>query len=297
MKLQTARTVALAGLLIALGAGRLAAQRILNWPLRTGAGPDAVLRGAEAAFWNPAGVQLEAGRAEVLIADQRTPDAIGITGFAGAGAWRIDSHTTVAVAYQHVAIDDITETSTSPAPDGQDATFSIAEDQIAAAAARLIGGGLHFGALARFNRSNETGSNQNTTSLGVGFHYSPTVPLVPVLGAAVVTQAGQSVRYMAGVEVTVPRFRDDLSVRAGYGFRGGRDDLAFEHRFGMTTSWRRMLAVSGGVSTAALAGERSWEPVLGASLRVSRYELGVIREVLGNDFGAAYSFRFRIGLQ
>jgi hypothetical protein len=272
------------------------AQRVLDWPLRTTAGPEAVTRGVEAAFWNPAAIIAGVGRGEAIIADQRTPDVIGLSGFAAAASWRLDTRTVIAGGYQHVSIDGLGETSTSPLSDIGEATFSIAEDQISLGASHVLGTAVTAGAGVRSHRSNESEVFESTTSLTAGFIALPAVPLHPVIGASIFTEKG-GVRYIVGAEASMPDVTDGLNMRAGYGIRGGANSVAVEHRLGVTGLWRQMISVSAGVVTADAGAERSWEPVLGASLRVSRYELGVLRESLASDFGAAYSFRFRVGLK
>ena len=269
------------------------AQRFLDWPLRTTAGPEAVVRGAEAAFWNPGAIFTGATRGQVIVADQRTPDLIGIGGFAAAAAWRLDARTTIAAGYQHVSIDDIGETSTSPLPDAGAPSFSISEDQVLIGASHALGPAVTAGAVVRYDRSDETGIAESTTSLGGGFLFSPSVSLRPVVGGSMVTHEG-GVRYMGGAEVG-SSLSSVIHVRAGYGLRGG-EKQTLEHRIAVSADWRGALLLTGGVVTAD-SGERSWEPVLGASLRVSKYELGVLRETLANDFGAAYSFRLRFGFK
>lgn len=271
------------------------AQRILDWPVRSSASPEAVVRGAAAAFWNSAAVAPGSGRGEAMVTDQHAPQAVGINGFAAAAAWRLDVRTTIAAGYQHVSIDDIGETSTSPLPDTGEPSFSIAEDRIAFGAAHALGASLSAGAAVHYNRSNETGLSESSTSLGAGFLFTPALPLKPVLGLSVLTQSG-GLRYMGGLELSESS-PSGLQVRAGYGVRGGGNLVSVEHRIGVTVDWRRFFAVTGGIASAAAGAGRSYEPVLGASLRVERYELGVLREALANDFGAAYSFRFKVGLK
>ena len=297
---EVAKGQALAGhvaawaLFLGVFASPAGAQRVLDWPLRTGAGPETVVRGVEAVFWNPGAISARAGRGELLVVDQRTPDVIGVSGFAAGAVWRLDTRTTVAAGYQHVGIDDIGETSTSPLPDAGEATFSVAEDQLTAGMSHALGSALNVGAGVRYDRSNESGFYQNATTLNAGLLLQPTHALRPVLGASIATQDGGA-RYAVGV--AAGHAIQGLELRAGYGLRGGGHAPEIEHRIGITGSWRELVAVSGGIASASAGSERTWEPILGASLHVSRYELGVLREALSNDFGSAYSFRFRIGLR
>ena len=294
MRQHILRAAAALAVLSVIAAKPAAAQRILDWPVRTSGQPEAVVRGVEAVFWNMAAMVPSYGRGEVMLQDQRTPDMIGIAGFAAAGSWRLDPRTTVAGGYQHVSIGDIGETSTSPLPDTDQPTFAISEDQLAAGMSHALGASVHAGAGVRYERSNETGINESTTTLDAGFLWQPHQSLQPTLGATVATQDG-GVRYTAGLEAGTDIA--NLNLRAGYGIHGGRGLRAVEHRVGITGVWRQTLVVTAGASTSKVGADRSWEPVMGASLRVSRYELGFLREVLANDFGAAYSFRFRVGLK
>lgn len=281
-------------------AGEASAQRVFDeWPVRTTAGPDALQRGAAAVYWNPAAISTHDRRGEVLVNDQRTPDVIGVGGFAAAAAWRLDARTTIGAAYQHVAIDDIGETSESPLPDeGASPTFSIGEDQIFLGAAHQVGNAITAGAGVRYDRSNEIGFNESTTSLTAGFLFNPTLKVIarwsPAVGAGVVARR-DGVRWSGGVDFALPAV-GGIASRAGYGARGGEGLAGLEHRLGITGVWRDLLVVTLGAMNGTGGGERVWEPTLGASLRVSRYELGVLRESLSNDFGAAYSFRLRLGI-
>ncbi len=278
----------------------VSAQRIFDeWPVRTSAGPDVLLRGVEAVYWNPAAITTHTYRGEAFLADQRTPDIIGVGGLAAAGAWRLDARTTIAAGYQHFGIDDIGETSDSPLPDPSGApTFSIAEDQLHFGAAHALSGVLSAGAGFRYDRSNESGFNESTTSLIAGFVYSPkhaALSRFEPAAAASLIAGGDGVRWSGGLDFAFPAVAD-LTTRAGYGVRGGEGMPGPEHRLGLTATWRQMLTASLGAMSGSAGEGREWEATLGASLRVNRYELGVLRESLANEFGAAYSFRLRVGI-
>ena len=305
MRFCTTRTLTTFVLFSGALASPLAAQRVLDWPLHTTAGPEAVMRGAEAAFWNIAGIAPRSGRGEVMIADQRTPNASSISGFAAAGSWRLDNRTTLGAAYQHVGIDDIGETSTTPLPDAEQPTTSIGEDQFTLGLSHALGEAVTAGAGFKYDRTN-AGSflpadqaqasdfKENTTTLEAGFLARAPHLFHPTVGGTVSTQGG-GVNYAGGLEAGTTVHSVDVTL--GYGLRGGEDFRVIEHRIGITGSWRQIIAATAGLVTAKAGSERSWEPVAGASLRVSRYEIGFLREMLSNDFGAAYSFRFRIGLE
>ena len=276
------------------------AQRVFDeWPVRTSAGPDAVARGVEAVFWNPAAIYTRTYRGEAFIADQRTPDEIGVGGFAIAGAWRLDARTTIGAGYQHVGLDDIGETSESPLPDpGIPATFSIGEDQVHVGAAHSLSSGFLIGAGVRLDRSDETGADSTSTSLTGGLLIRPTASFLatfdPTVGGGIVIHQ-DGIRWSGGVDFALPEF-STITSRVGYGLRGGDGVAEPEHRMGLSVTWRNLLTASLGAMNGSGGAEREWEATYGASLRVSRYELGVLREALANDFGAAYSFRLRVGI-
>jgi hypothetical protein len=290
--------LAVSGFLV-LGAPA-SAQRVFDeWPVRTSAGPDAVSRGVEAVFWNPAAINTRTYRGEAFIADQRTPEEIGVGGFAVAGAWRLDARTTIGAGYQHVGLDDIGETSESPLPDpGIPPTFSIGEDQIHIGAAHALSSGFLIGAGVRLDRSDETGADSTSTSLTGGLLFRPTLPflatLAPSLGGGIVIHQ-DGIRWSGGVDFALPEW-SAVQSRVGYGLRGGDAATELEHRVGLSVTWRNLLTASLGAMNGSAGAERQWEATYGASLRISRYELGVLREALANDFGAAYSFRLRLGI-
>jgi hypothetical protein len=116
----------------------------------------------------------------------------------------------------------------------------------------------------------------------------------PAVGGSILARDG-GVRWSGGVDFALPAITD-IGSRVGYGIRGGDGMPGLEHRVGLTATWRQMLTASIGAMSAAAGEGRSWEATLGASLRVNRYELGILRESLSNDFGAAYSFRLRLGI-
>jgi hypothetical protein len=276
------------------------AQRVFDeWPVRTSAGPDALHRGVEAVYWNPAAIHTRGYRGEGMITDQRTPEAIGVGGFSAAFAWRLDPRTTVGAGYQRVSIDDIGETSESPLPDpGIPATFSIAEDQVALGASHVVSEFVTVGAGFRYDRSDEAGFSQSTTSLTGGLLMRPTLSgierFAPAAGASIVGRR-DGIRWSGGVDFALPLVRD-FDTRIGYGLRGGDGLPEPEHRVGLTTSWRTLATATVGVMSGSSGGSGAWELTFGGSLRFSRYELGVLREALANDFGAAYAFRLRVGI-
>jgi hypothetical protein len=157
---------------------------------------------------------------------------------------------------------------------------------------------LRAGAGVQWARSNESGIHESTTSLTAGLLFTPAFrvfsAITPSAAVAVLTRT-DGVRWSGGVDFALPEARE-LSGHIGYGVRGGEDLPGPEHRVGLTATWRGLVSASVGVMNGTGGEGRVWEPTLGASLHVNRYELGVLRESLANDFGAAYSFRLRVGI-
>lgn len=273
--------------------GPAAAQRLLDLPVRTWAGADAVAAGAVATFWNPAGAGILARRGEVLLADVLAPEATGVSGFALAGAWRIDARTTVAAGYHHVGIDNILRTGNSPLP--QDATpLELGENGLVIAASRQVSGILHGGVLIRYIRASEVVLDRSIVEFGAGVHARPALPLLPVIAAAVRVE-DDGLAWMAGVEAT-PFISADSEWRAGlsWGMEDAPLQMGPSHRLAGLAGWRDYVVISAGVVNEADVERRTWRPVLAGTVRVSRYALSVMREEMPEGFGAIHAVRFSV---
>lgn len=281
---------AVAALMLAT-ASQASAQRIADWPVRVSASPEAITPGLAGLFWNPAAIETAFYPRAVMILDQHTPDVLGINGLAGAGAWRVE-RTTFGFALQHVGIDDIAWTDTSPVDTL--GGFSVSETEFTVAAAHALSPSLSIGAGARYTVVDFDGDADNEIAIGVGALLRPPLPLFPLIGAFVENR-GDEIRWGAAAEVRRPLAWPDYQVRVQYGIADDVSVVGIDHRIGAALDWRRTASVGASVARAREADGAAWMPLLAASLHLHRYTLGVVRESLANDFGSAYSFRLQVG--
>lgn len=283
--------VLMAAALLMLSAAPTAAQRLLNWPVRTSALPEAVTSGAGAVFWNPAGAAVAAGsRAEAMVVNLRTPADLGLNGIALA-ALGVFERTVLALGYEHMGLDPITETTTSTEAVGE---INLGEDRFTLAASRQVNRALHAGATARYTRDNLEGT-ESVMAFGAGLLLNLNTVLSPRLAVYAVTEAEQ-VAWGAGAEVRLPAWLGEAyPIGAAYGVVDLGDGLLGQRATALL-GWKDLVSVTGGLVREGTAAEASWQPALAASLRINRYTLGVLRESLSNDFGATYSFRLQVGI-
>ncbi len=293
MRLSNAAPLA-ALLLIASGARSAAAQRVIDWNIRTTAGAEAVVSGAAAVFWNPAAAGAVAGRGEALVLDLEGPEATGLRGLAGAGVVRLPRGATLGLGYEHLGIADIQRTDTSPLNTDAD-VISVAEDRFTAVASEPVAPGVWFGAMAQYARADEAVQVENQASFGAGAFVRPAVALRPSLGAAAFTLPGTGARWAVGGEADVPgTTKLPVDVRVSYGVSGTHGPNAVTHRIAGVVGWRGRALLSVGAAAEPSAGGRSWQPMASADLRIARYILGVTREQLSSGFGDTYSFRIGV---
>jgi len=271
-----------------------AAQKLLDLPVRVWAGADAVAAGAAAVFWNPAAATMLRGRGEVTVVDVLAPEPTGLGGFAAAGAFRVDSATTIAVGYHHVGIEGILQTDDSPLT--EDATpLELGEDGIAVAVSRAITRAVHVGILARYIRASEIAEDRSVGEFGVGMHVRPELPGNPVIGGATRFEA-DGAAWMAGIEIMAIGAADaEWRLGANWGADGGPTRIGVSHRVAALAAWSEYVALSVGLAGEPDAAGRTWRPVAAATLRFTRYSLAVMREQMANDFGAVHAFRFTVG--
>ena len=291
MRLMKALPVVMAGL--AAGAEQAAAQRLLKWPVRTSAAADAIVTGPTATFWNPAAVSVGAHRTEALIVNLRTPEELALNGIAAAVAHRLE-RTVLAVGYEHVGVDGVTQTTSSPI----DATtqLELGEDHFTLAAAHEVGPSLTVGATARYARDNISGTDPSV-ALGAGFLAQLDLPLSPRVGGYAVSEV-DDLHWAGAAEITLPTWLGD-AYRFGASYGTAWDDAGagfLTHRLSGQAAWRERAMVSAGLAHDGSSEGPSWQPLLAASLRFNRYTLGVARETLSGDFGATYSFRLQVGI-
>lgn len=273
-----------------------AAQRVLDVPLRTGVGADALARGPVAVFWNPGSLGLPSGRGEALVVDARGPTATGLDGVALAGVYRLNDRTAVSGGFLHTGIDDIERTTTSPLPEDGATPIDLSEITFGIAAQRQLAASAAVGAVVRYTRAAEVVGGNDILAFGAGFRlaaparsgFRPSVGAAAVLdrdgtdwfaGASVEQAIGPSARWVADAE---------------YGVRGSPRFDGLEHRLAVSGTFRERVRVGAGIAVEPGADGRTIEPAGSVSLVISRYVVGLVREQLPNGLGAVHQFRFSV---
>jgi hypothetical protein len=288
-----ARIAGLAGALV-LAVTPASAQRMVEWPARAAAGSEALTTGASAVFWNPALVQPADMRAEATVIDLNLPDETGANALALGGSVWLDERTAVAFGYEHVAVDDIPLTDDSPREGPGAPTFSVGDDVFTAAAARLLSPALRIGAAARYVRPTEGDERDAVIGIGAGAAFQTSLPLAPVIAASVFNE-DEATSWFAGVGASSAVAGEDWRIGGSYGLARERGPQGIGHRAALSASWRQLATVSFGADGEDEMNGMQWTPVAALDVRISRYQLGVMRAVMPNDFGAAYAFRLGIG--
>ncbi|MGH7466404.1 MAG: hypothetical protein ACRENP_00310 [Longimicrobiales bacterium] len=269
------------------------AQRLVDWPVRTSALPDAIVTGAAATFWNPAGLTTGNYRAQVLVVNLRTPESLELRGLAAAGALQLD-RTILAAGLEHVGIDDFTRTDDSPSGPGAE-EFDLGENHFTLAAAHRVSPAFTVGASARYTRDN-LNETDPVVGVGAGFNGTFTLPWRVQVGAYAGSEADE-LAWAAGAEVELPSFLGDpYRIGLSYGAQADARVVGPVHRLAARFDWKERGSVSAGLAREPDVLQAHWTPVLAASLQLNRYTLGVVRENLVSDFGATYTFRLQIGL-
>lgn len=274
-------------------AAPLSAQRLLDLQVRTSALPEALSEGAGAVFWNPAAIVSFAGRAEALIVDLRGSRANGLDGTALAGAYRLDERTTFAAGYQHVGLDPIAQTSTSPLADPTAPEIDIGEHVFGAALARTLGPALSVGGIVRYARTAEIAGDEGVVEFGAGVYAQPDLPWEPAFAASARAEENGTM-WNAAVAVTPPLSMADWRVALSLGTAGSPQVHGVSNRFAALLAWQDRLTLTGGLAGEPGADGRTWQPLASATLRLSRFAVGVLREQLPNDFGAMHALRFSV---
>ena len=268
-----------------------AAQRLLNWPVRTTALPDAVVVGAGALFWNPAGLDVIPGsRAEAIVVNLRTPSDLGLTGVAAGAVGRFEG-TVIGFAYEHISAGSITETDNTTEALGE---LDLGEDHFTLAASRQVNSSLRAGATARYVRDN-LDTTDPIVSFGAGIQIDMRTALSPRVAGYAITEADRF-EWGGAAEVRLPAWAgSDYQLGAAYGLSDPGDGLLV-HRATGIVGWKDQALVTAGLTREGGSDQASWQPTVAASLRITRYTLGVLRESLSNDLGATYSFRLQVGI-
>jgi hypothetical protein len=274
----------------------LAAQRVLDLPMRSRPGADALAAGAIAVFWNPGAIGVPAGRGEVVVLDVRGPPATSLDGLGVAGAIRLDERTSLGAGYQHIGIDDIEQTDDSPLPSDGTAALDISEHVLSLALVRMLGETLAVGAGAQYTQTADIVSDDDVVALTAGFHATASLPaalLATVAAGARVEETGTDWFAGAAAERMLGPAGEWLAS-VEYGVTGSGRYRGVAHRAALGGGWREYVRMAAGVAGEPGAEGHTWKPVLGLGLRFSRYGLGVLREDMPNDLGAVYSFHLGV---
>ena len=268
----------------------LAAQRVLDLPVREGAGADALAGGPFAVFWNPGSASIPGARGEILLLDVRGPSSTGIDGVALAALYRLDERTALGAGLRHVGIDEIPTTSSSPLPDDVEGSLDVAETTLSVVAVREVGDGLAFGAGAHFTRASRALGAEDEVEVGAGLRRGAR-GWTPGIGAAV-RFGERGTDWVAGIELA-PAVRGPAGAAAAlsYGASGSPAYRGITHRIGLSGTWGGRLRVTAGVAGEPDVGGRAWDPFIGAVVNVQRYSVGILREELPNGIGAVHTFR------
>ncbi len=261
------------------------------WLVRTAATPDALVGGATAVFRNAAMLS-PAGRAEAVVMDLRGPAISGVNGVALAGAYRLDGRTTVAAGFQHIGIDGIEGTETSP-DDGT--AIVIGQDLFTIGASHALSR-LRVGASAQYVRSSAVLNEESAVRLGLGAHYALPVGIPIVLAATAQSQDASTV-WSAGARVEQALPFPEWRAAASYGAGGASEQTGLTHRLTGGGTWRDLITVEAGAVSEPGSDGRTVTAIGSVGVRVNRYELGVVRESLANGFGAVHTFRIGILFQ
>lgn len=282
------------GVALAASAQSIHAQRLVDWPVRVNVGAEASTTGAGAVFWNPAALRQQELVLDALLVDVRTPGDLGVSTLGAAVTYAVQ-RTTFGAGYRHASVDGIPLTD-GPPVSGTPTEISVGEDEFILAATQALRPGISIGATARYLRTNFSDADENGLAIGAGVDLRPALPWSPQLSGYAFSEA-DGVAWGVGADVEVPRWLGpDYGLRASYGARGNEHEPAVLHRIAATLDWRSRINVGAALVREPNGDQVAWEPAVAASLRLSRYTIGVVREQLPNNFGATYALRLQFGL-
>lgn len=249
--------------------------------------------GGAAAAWNPAGLAPSVGgHKEVWLVHLDGPTTTGIGGLIAAAALELPGLGPAGFAYRHVGVSDIPRTTTSPR--SQPGSVSVGEDAATLSLARGFASMASAGVALRYARSAGTPEDASEASVDVGAHVSGDHALQPRVGVLVRGLGGRHTHVMAALAAaTPPRALGSLRIDAAYGLDMQADREATEHRLSVEGTWDGRIRLGLGLNRGGADG---WTALWMADVVLGRYSLGVLRENLVNDFGAANHYRLAIRL-
>ena len=288
--------------LSALGAARAGAQQATGTTLwrvaaTTLATPPALALGAAATIWNPAQAQ-DSARLQLALEAIQTPSAINATGMIGTiriPAGRIGH---LGLVYGRVGLSDIAQTVDSPDPTGSAVpvyTFAVGANWSRAVS------GTNVGATVAFHETRLDEENADRWTLDVGASRAFGGDRFRIAAAthffSSLTANDPAQDVFAGVEARlwngpVSEHGDRTVIRGRYGISFAHGFTA-DHQLGLGAELSKivnidvLLAHEGGYSGG------SWRPVVGLSLAIGKYHVGIARDGGVNDLGSAY----RVGVE
>lgn len=286
----------LAVMLVARPATPAVAQRVLELPLRTGVGADALATGPVAVFWNAGAIGLPAGQGEALLVDSRGPAATGLDGIGLAGVYRMDERTAVAAGFLHSGIDDMERTTTSPLPEDGAIPIDLSENTFSVAALRQMGSRTSVGAGIRYTRGAKIVGGDNNLAFGAGLRFAGAARagFTPELGVATFLDEDGADWFAGASLARAVGPAGEWRVGGEYGVRSSPRFDGVEHRVAATAVFRDRIRGGAGVSIEPGIEGSTVEPAASVSLMINRYVLGIVREQLPNDLGSIHQFRFSV---
>ncbi len=284
--------LALCVALLVGGADPALAQLLLDWPVRSGPEPEALLTGAAAAAWNPAGMSPAVGGSRgVWLVHLDGPDAVGISGVEASASARLPWVGTAGLAYRHLGLTRIPRTSTSPDPEPGD--IRLSEDVFTFALARGFGSSSAMGLAVRYARASGGPDEVGDLALDYGLIVTTDLPLRPRVGA-LVRDIGSHPRLLAALGFTPPRaISGPLTWDVTLGLDADRRTHVTESRLSLRGTWRGRYHAAAGLNRNGVDG---WTTLWMLGADIDRYSLAVMREGLANGFGVAHYYRLGIRL-
>lgn len=269
--------------------GPLRGQSVFGWPARADPRPEALLTGAAATLWNPAGSSAAPNEAWLLSIDG--PEATGIRGAAAAVTAGVPGVGTLGIGFSHLGISDIPRTLDSPASEPGD--IDVVEDAFSLSLSRHVGTRGSVGLTTHWVRAEVADGDRTRVTAGLGGRLTLPLPLEPTVAAALLDLGGDE-RVLAALSASVPQeWVRPFSLDLGYGIDGWTRNHTFEQRVSLLITWRASVHVGMGL-TLPDDDDEGVTPLWMAGADFGRYSLGVLREELSNDFGAVHYYRLAI---
>ena len=267
-------------------------QAVLDCPLILEARPATLVTGSGAVLANPSGIADLAERAEALVSDLETPDEMGLRALTVAGTLRLLDHWTIAAAYRHIGVGDMLRTDGPPLGETP-RSLEIGEDVFA------LGLGVR---LATFRvglagRLDTPAGELRGDEVWAGTLGASWVPELAggTLRLATALEVETDEATLAGAaEAGAPLLLEDrLALAIAWGVRQN-GPLGVSHTVVGSGVWRGVAELQAGASAQPGAGGAQWVPLFAGLLHLGRYRLGIVREHLPNDFGAAMHYRLSV---